>query len=116
LFWRAVPHEDITENEVGPKNAREAHPASRQFFEDDGKCGVVDFVAAVLIGSIQAEETEFLHRLNECIGVLIAMFHFRCNRNNLTVDELADRLRNELLVLIKVNHGVSYRQLPAFRS
>jgi hypothetical protein len=44
------------------------------------------------------------------------MFHFRCNRNDLTVDELADRLRNELLILIKVNHGVSYRQLPAFRS
>ncbi len=93
---------------MGTKNAREAHPASRQFFEDDGKCGVVDFVATVLIGSIQAEQTELLHRLDECIGVLIAMFHFRCDRNDLTVDELADRLRNQLLVLIKVNHGFSF--------
>ena len=87
------------------ENAGETHPAARQLLEDDREGRVIDLVAAVLLGHVEAEETERLHRLDETVRVFVAMFHRGGDRNDLPVDELANGLRDQSLILIELNHG-----------
>ncbi len=109
LIRRAVLRQHVAEHEMRAEDAGEAHPAARQLLEDDREGGVVDFAAAVLLGDIEAEEAERLHRLDERVRVLVAVFHAGGNRNDLAIDELADRPRNQLLFLVQLEHGISWK-------
>ncbi len=117
LIRGAVLRQHVAEHEVRAEDAREAHPPARQLLEDDGEGGVVDVAAAVLLGDVEAEQAQRLHRLDERVRVLVAVFHARGNRDHFAIDELADRPRDQLLLLVQLEHGISWKTevVQAFR-
>ena len=80
-------------------DAGERHPAARQFLEDDGERRVVHRRAAVLLGDVQPEEPQLLHGLDERVGILAPVLHLGRDRHDVALDELADGLNDELLIV-----------------
>ena len=84
---------------MGADDPGERHPAARQLLEDDGERRVVHRRAAVLLGDVEPEEPQLLHRLDEGVRVLAPMLHLGRDRRDVALDELADGLNDELLIV-----------------
>jgi hypothetical protein len=98
LFFRPVAHEHVAQHEVRAENAGKPHPPARQLLEHDRERRVIDVRPAVLFRHVQPEQPQRLHRLDEPIGILVAVLHGGRHGDHLTVHEFADGLRDELLM------------------
>ena len=107
LVFGAVLRQHVAQHEMRPENPGQAHPSARQLLEHDGEGGVVDVGAAVGFRNVDAEQAEPLHGLDEGVGVLVAVFHARGDRDHLAIDELADRPRDQALIVVQLEHGIS---------
>src|ERR1700730_1451015 len=96
---------------MSAQDSGETHPAAGQLLEDDREGGVVDLVAPVLVGNVEPEQTDRLHRLDEPVRILVAVLHLRRDRYDLAIDEFPNCLCDESLILVQVNHGVSFSLL-----
>ena len=54
---------------------------------------------------VQAEQAQRLHRLDERVGIFVAMLHRRRHRDDLAIDELADRPRDQPLIVVQLKHS-----------
>jgi len=86
---------------VRTEDAGQPHPAARQFLEDERERRRIDLAAAVGVGNIEPEQSERLHRLDQRMRVLVAVLHRRRDRHHVALHELADGLRDELLLVVE---------------
>ena len=90
-----------------PDNARQPHPAARQLLEDHRERGVVDSAPPYSSGTFSPNSPKRPHRLDQRVRIFVAMLHLGRDRDDVSIDEFADRPRDQPLVVVQLKHRVS---------
>src|SRR5262245_27704992 len=81
-----------------------AHPAARQLFDDHREGGVTQPQSAVLFGHVAAEQSLFLHLIDDLMRVLVLVFKLPGHGNDFAFDELANSGDDLLLNFVESKH------------
>ena len=115
LLLGAVLDQHVGHDEVGVDDARDAHPAAGDLL-DRQRVGQQRLAQpVVLLGDHQPEEAELLEPLDDLGGVLVLVLELGRDREDLLLDEGADRLEDLLLVLVEPVGLTESRHHTTFR-
>ncbi len=115
LLLGAVLDQHVGHDEVGVDDAGDAHPAARDLLDRQrvGQQRLAEPV--VLLGDHQPEDAELLEPLDDLGGVLVLVLELGRDREDLLLDEGADRLEDLLLVLVQPVGLTESRHHTTFR-
>ena len=84
---------------MGVDDARHGDPSPGELLDDHRVGGEIEAHSAVLLGNRHSEEPEVLHLVDHGVGELVLVVVLLSDRQHLVVDELADHLRDGLLLV-----------------